>query len=236
MCQFLPQERVQDFAKQNAQQLFISTQKSVCSDELNENFDSLKEMRALHLNGGKKLQQIQGLLQQTERRVELLQSVVDDIHRRDTLAQKMDIIEKKLAWMEFETEHDKYTEIDGDLKLAKKALVETTKKKQELDKHLAELDAERSVFEKELDGETTKSKQCQRKVDRTANEMLEAETELIRAEKDLKAVEQSAAEHSNSLREARLVLQIFKKVCNAIVFNRSRVFLIVSPTLHIFSL
>lgn len=213
MCQFLPQERVQDFAKQNAQQLFISTQRSVCSDELNDDSDNLKRMRSLHLNGGKRLQQIQGLLEQNERRVELLQSVVDDICRRDTLAQKMDVIEKKLAWLEYEREHDRYKVIDADLKIAKNALAETTQKKKELDKHLAELDGERGAYEKQLDAETTKSKQCQREVERIAKEIDEAEYAMQRAGRELAEVEKAAAEYSATLAENKLVLKIFQKVC-----------------------
>lgn len=213
MCQFLPQERVQDFAKQNAQQLFMSTQKSVCSDELNEEFDHLQNMRTMHLNGGKRLQEIQSLLTDNERRVELLQGTVDDINRRDVLAKKKDVIEKKLAWIEFEETFVKCNEIKSDLKIAQKALNETEQKKRALDTHIRGIDAERATFEKQLSDDTARSKQCQRELERIVGDIEAADGNLQRKQNEIKALEQSAAEYANNLAENKTVLEIFETVC-----------------------
>lgn len=115
LCQFLPQERVQDFAKQNPQELFASTQKSVCSDEMFEQFDKLKELRSEQLCGDKQLKRTAELLHENERRIELLQTAVDNIRRQDALVQRKNVIEKKLAWMDFEDLFIKCKEAEKDL-------------------------------------------------------------------------------------------------------------------------
>lgn len=55
LCQFLPQDRVQDFAKMNPQELLHNTQSSVCSTECAELFEQLKELRAQQKGGGSTL-------------------------------------------------------------------------------------------------------------------------------------------------------------------------------------
>lgn len=53
LCQFLPQDRVQDFAKMNPQELLANTQLSVCSEEVQDQFQSLLELRQKQLDVGK---------------------------------------------------------------------------------------------------------------------------------------------------------------------------------------
>lgn len=55
LCQFLPQDRVQDFAKMNPQELLHNTQTSVCSPECGELFEKLKELRAQQKGDGNAL-------------------------------------------------------------------------------------------------------------------------------------------------------------------------------------
>lgn len=55
LCQFLPQDRVQDFAKMNPQELLHNTQSSVCSPECSEMFEKLKELRAQQKGDGNTL-------------------------------------------------------------------------------------------------------------------------------------------------------------------------------------
>lgn len=67
LCQFLPQDRVQDFAKMDPQTIFINTVYSVCSHETINTFEELKKMRQGQLTEGddvrkkkEELEQLQG--------------------------------------------------------------------------------------------------------------------------------------------------------------------------------
>lgn len=212
MCQFLPQERVQDFAKQDAKELFMSTQKSVCSEEIIEYYNKLKGTREKHLSGSKRLKEIENDLLDNERRVELLQGIVEDIQRRDTLAKKRGNIEKKLAWMDYEEAATKYKAVNDDLKLAKKSLAESIQKKSVLDQRVREIDIDRKQLEARFLDETKKSKIHRSQMDEVLDEIESAENKISRAQAELRATESSAAEYTANINENKLVLMVFEKV------------------------
>lgn len=195
----------------------MSTQKSVCSDELIDKFEELKELRNVHLNGDKKLQHAQNMLIDSERRVELLQGLVDDIRRQDALVARKEMIEKKLAWMTFEEAYIKYKEIDNDLKLAKQALDETEKKKKTLATNSANVVKKRAMYEKQLTDALNKKKNSQKEI----NKILEQNEGLVdglkREEAELESMKEAAREKHQKIAESRTVLSVYQKVC--IMFN-----------------
>lgn len=211
LCQFLPQERVQDFAKQNPRELFASTQKSVCSDELIDCFDKLKELRSSQLDGDKQTKKIADLLQENERKVQQMQATVDDIRRQDELVRRKNVIEKKLAWMDFEEMFVKCKEIDKELKAIQQECEVYVKKRKDLEKHVAEKTKERQKYEKSLASETTKKKKHFEELNRIAGEIEKLESELNRAKGDLDAYIQSAQEREYKINENQIVLNTYRQ-------------------------
>lgn len=70
LCQFLPQDRVQDFTKMNAQELLHNTQISVCPPETATVLDKLKVKRIEQKNQGNALQDSITKLREHEQRNE----------------------------------------------------------------------------------------------------------------------------------------------------------------------
>lgn len=70
LCQFLPQDRVQDFTKMNPQELLDNTQSSVCSPEIEEALRNLKELRSQQKNSGKVLNDNKKMLDEQVKRNE----------------------------------------------------------------------------------------------------------------------------------------------------------------------
>lgn len=213
LCQFLPQERVQDFAKQNPHELFASTQKSVCSDEMFEQFDKLKELRAQQLCGDKQLKRTADLLHENERRLEMLQSAVDNIRRQDALVQRKNVIEKKLAWMDFEESYVKCKEVDKDLATAKQQHKVELDKKRELEQLANDKASERQKYEKSLTTEATKKKKCVNELQRITGEIEKLENALTAAQHDLDAHIQNARDHDQKIHECREVLETYEEEC-----------------------
>lgn len=119
MCTFLPQDRVQDFAKQNAQEILGSTQKSVCSPEHIEKFAELKRLRQMQLNGNKASQSDREKLEENKQRLAVLDLQVDNIRKKNKLVDEREVCVKKKHWMAYEDTFQKYSKVHGDLKLAK---------------------------------------------------------------------------------------------------------------------
>lgn len=214
LCQFLPQERVQDFAKQNPQELFNSTLKSVCSDELITLFNKLKELRNQQLNGSKESKTIADTLRENERRVELLKVHVAEILRQDELVERKDVIGKKLAWMDFEELFVKCKEIDKDLKVATKSHTEAIKKKTDLDKSIQNVTKERQKYESILSKETTKKNKTSNELNRLREEFEKLEDTLTHAKNKFQSIERAANEHQQKLNENQMVLSTYQKEYN----------------------
>lgn len=211
LCQFLPQERVQDFAKQNPQELFASTCKSVCDEDMISTYEQLKELRSNQLNGNKQIQKTADLLQEHERRVELLQTSVDNIRRQDGLVRRKNVIEKKLAWMDFEELYQKCKEVEKDLNVAQKRYDEQLKKKNELEKHAEDKLKERQKYEKLQTSEATKKRKCIEELNRITGEIEKLETDLRNAKCDLDAYIQNADERQCKINENQMVLNMLKE-------------------------
>lgn len=214
LCQFLPQERVQDFAKQNPQELFASTQTSVCSDELISSFAKLKELRYNQLNGNKQSQKTSDLLRDNERRLELLQTTVDNIRRQDQLVQRKNMIEKKLAWMDFEKLYLKCREISKDLDVAEKNHKELLAKKKELEAHAESKKLERQKYEKLHSKEVTNKRKYTTELDRISGEVDKLESALSNAKGDLDAYLKQARERESKINDNRLVLNTYQQECD----------------------
>lgn len=211
LCQFLPQDRVQDFAKQNPQELFRSTQMSVCSEEMIEHFKQLTEMRTEQLDSQTKLGQNAAILKEHEKRLEVLQEQVDTIKRQGNLQTRKQLIEKKIAWMEFEKLYLKCKEIDNDLKVARQNYERCKKENDELLKSAAGIVAQRKKYENKLKSESDKRQKCTDELHRIKIEMERVEDALQKAIGDLSFTKQSAAEQQRELKENQLLIKACEK-------------------------
>lgn len=118
MCQFLPQDRVQDFAKQNPQELLDSTQQSVCSKEIIEQFNELKKLRRQQLGGDDSVQKYQKSLMENEERLVILEAHVENIKKKTKLGEELILYQQKRHWVLHKELYDKCKKLMDDLKLA----------------------------------------------------------------------------------------------------------------------
>ncbi|XP_031636219.1 structural maintenance of chromosomes protein 5 [Contarinia nasturtii] len=213
LCQFLPQERVQDFAKQNPQELFASTQKSVCTEEMIETFDKLKELRHNQLSDNKNVQRTQDLLREHERHVELLEPTIASIRERDILVNQKNMIEKKLAWMDFQESYAECLKISADLEVTQKKYDEAMEKKNDLQKHIESKAKERQKYEKSLSAEVSKKRKYCNDLDQIGGEIEKLEIELRNAQCDLDIYIRNAEERDQKMDENQLVLNTYKQEC-----------------------
>ncbi|XP_056638861.1 structural maintenance of chromosomes protein 5 isoform X1 [Diorhabda sublineata] len=118
LCQFLPQDRVQDFAKMNKCELLRETQLALCRFDLIEKQDILIKSRDRHKqlqesidNNQKKLQDCQDLNSRLEGRVE-------SFNKKKKYTEEIEHIERKIAWTMYEGSRNRLTEIKKDKKQA----------------------------------------------------------------------------------------------------------------------
>ncbi|KAH8295721.1 hypothetical protein KR018_005816 [Drosophila ironensis] len=100
LCQFLPQDRVQDFSKMNPQQLLLNTMTSVCDEQLTNDFNTLKEMRANQVTISSDSAKVKIDLKKKEKRLEQMQQSVEQFKEREEVQQKLTVLNAKKLWAE----------------------------------------------------------------------------------------------------------------------------------------
>ncbi|XP_044593423.1 structural maintenance of chromosomes protein 5 [Cotesia glomerata] len=125
LCQFLPQERVQDFAGLDARQLLISTEKSVGDPRLHGFHTQLIEFRGKEGQMIAEIEQKKSKLDIDKQTFARLEESVSTIKERTTMINKLKKLNQKKAWMEYND--------------AKKVTTETKAQKDQLSLELIQL-------------------------------------------------------------------------------------------------
>lgn len=114
LCQFLPQDRLQDFAKMNKQQLLQHTQSALCREDLIEKQTQLINFRDKHKtleDNIKKYEMEQKELQDANLRME---SKVQNLRKKKKYLKAINDIKRKIAWINYEELRLKLDEIKQD--------------------------------------------------------------------------------------------------------------------------
>lgn len=99
LCQFLPQDKVQDFSKMNAQELLENTERSVGDPIILEHHKQLIEYRSTHEELEKQIVNKRKLLQARTQVYEGLKETVSGIKERKLIKKKLVALKQKRAWV-----------------------------------------------------------------------------------------------------------------------------------------
>uniref|UniRef100_A0A6P7F6B6 Structural maintenance of chromosomes protein 5 n=1 Tax=Diabrotica virgifera virgifera TaxID=50390 RepID=A0A6P7F6B6_DIAVI len=114
LCQFLPQDRVQDFAKLNKQELLRETQKALCRFDLIEKQDLLVQNREHHKQLHNSIAKSQQKLQESVDLNVRLEGRVQSFNKKKEYTEKIQHIERKIAWRTYEEKRGELDEIKKD--------------------------------------------------------------------------------------------------------------------------
>lgn len=136
LTQFLPQDRVCEFAKLSPTQLLEETEKAVGDPELSARHHSLiqksRQLKKLELaikQNGDSLDQLEKLNAEQERDV-------DRVREREQLLSKADLMKKKLPWLKYDLKKMEYMEAKRKEDESKKKFDEAAGMLNELSTHL----------------------------------------------------------------------------------------------------
>ncbi|ESP05608.1 hypothetical protein LOTGIDRAFT_102434, partial [Lottia gigantea] len=186
LCQFLPQEKVADFAKMSQQEMLENTEKAVGGMELYENHQKLKDARKQARTLEIDFTTLRDRLEQEKQKNARLEQDVKNFGERQSHIERIDLLKKKKPWVEYENTRKSYIEKrnnlkekEDELKKAKSSLIPLEKELQAA-KHLKE------SFEAQIKQKSTQIKSYADKV-KSATDELESWTDKITdIQKDLK--------------------------------------------------
>ena len=99
LCQFLPQDKVQDFSKMNAQELLENTERSVGEPIILERHKQLIEYRSNHKELESQIESKKKLLESRTQVYEGLKETVSGIKERKLIKKKIVSLKQKKAWL-----------------------------------------------------------------------------------------------------------------------------------------
>lgn len=211
LCQFLPQDRVQDFAKQNPQDLLLSTMSSVCASDLIENHKRLKELQKDQMAQQTNLGESHIKLREFTQRMEVLKEQVEVITRQNNMISDKNVRIKKIAWLQFEELYMKCQEVEKDFTLAKKNHDEHKAQKDELNRNNEKVVKNRQKLEAALKKESDKLKTNSDELAKLKSEIEKLENIIKKGRDDVRFVRQTAEEQKREIEEARVVQMAYQK-------------------------
>ncbi|XP_066258380.1 structural maintenance of chromosomes protein 5 [Euwallacea similis] len=111
LCQFLPQDRVADFAKLDKKELLKETQVALCRTDLIARQQALINTRAKHVQLMDQIEQQSLNLQEAKDANSRMEGRVQNFAIKVQFTEQIAAIERKIAWTEYEFKREKLSEI-----------------------------------------------------------------------------------------------------------------------------
>ncbi|KAK6178810.1 hypothetical protein SNE40_011310 [Patella caerulea] len=211
LCQFLPQEKVADFAKMTQQEMLENTEKAVGGMELYENHQKLKDARKQARTLESDFTTLKDRLEQDKQKNARLEQDVKNFDERQTHLKRINLLKQKKPWLEYQetrkryiTEKDQLTEKEMEVKKARATFAP-------LEKKLNSTKARKESFEVQMKQKSTTIKEYADKV-RSSSEELESWTDKITdIQKDLKFKQEQEEARKKKLVGLKKQLQVLEK-------------------------
>ena len=178
LCQFLPQDMVQEFSHMNSMQMLVATQEAVSGQELVDKHKELVELQGKQQQSGSALDTLKEKLTSLTQQNERVQRDVERMESREKLVGDLEMMKKKLPWMLFQREQSKAKEMKEENKAAKDELAVAQANQGPLKDELEEAKKEEERMNKLRKATKTEADKAGGKQNRLARKMGDATAEV----------------------------------------------------------
>ncbi|XP_059830738.1 structural maintenance of chromosomes protein 5 [Hypanus sabinus] len=184
LCQFLPQEKVGEFAKMSKIELLEATEKSVGPPEMYKFHSDLKNYREKEKELENTCKEKSAALEKMKQRNERSEQDVQRYYERQRHLDKIKILERKRPWVEYEAarqEHEEVKHLRDQLKQKLKALKEAQ----------TPVTRRIQVVERQCKEQETKVKDKSSEIKKISQECKQKQDILERKDKEVEEVQQN---------------------------------------------
>ncbi|XP_010224723.1 PREDICTED: structural maintenance of chromosomes protein 5 [Tinamus guttatus] len=190
LCQFLPQDKVGEFAKMSKIELLEATEKSIGPPEMYQFHCELKNFREKERELENLCKEKSNSLEKMRQRIERYKQDVERYHERKRHLDLIEMLERKRPWVEYENVRQQHEEVKQsrdqakeELKNLKEMQAPMTKKTQEIEEHCKSLDTK--IRDKTVEIKDT-SQKCKQKQDalEKKDKQIEEINQALRMKKD----------------------------------------------------
>ncbi|XP_071964942.1 structural maintenance of chromosomes protein 5-like [Antedon mediterranea] len=186
LCQFLPQDKVADFAKMNSYELLESTQKSVGSQDMYEQHMRLKELRGQEKNMLKKHNE---LVEHKEKLVKMNQRLEEDVrkfHNRQRHMRHVELLEQKKPWVEYVEKRSEFLTLKEQKDELALKVRDARRKNEPMAKKAEVLEHKKQELDQDMRQKLSEFKTNQQTLQRKRDRLTEQEEEIKDAQEELK--------------------------------------------------
>ncbi|XP_025994604.1 structural maintenance of chromosomes protein 5 [Solenopsis invicta] len=182
LCQFLPQDKVQDFSKMDAQALLENTERSVGDPKLLEYHIKLKEQRNTFKQLEIEMNNTKRLLESKVQKRDGLQQTVATIKEKKLIKKKIATLKQKKAWMLYDQVRRKLVESKKTRDKAVKEMQSIDAQLNPLNKKVEKLKSDMTKLKNSLNDHNKKVEAKNTKSRNLINEILQCENRIKDAE------------------------------------------------------
>lgn len=214
LCQFLPQDRVQDFAKMNKQQLLDNTLKTVGAADSQNIYTSLKEMRKEEINIEKELTDLSRDLDTDTHRVERMENEVKSIKKRQEIVKNVAVMKQKRAWIQYDEKLKEKQTLLSDRKQATdmKGKIEEELRPIQVTVEQAKLCYKRTVDENNKLG--NKASGCLGDINNIANSVMDSRSKIDSIKNDVERKVQEEKKRQQDINELEKTVETLEVMYN----------------------
>ncbi|TRY71410.1 hypothetical protein DNTS_013707, partial [Danionella cerebrum] len=211
LCQFLPQEKVGDFAKMSNIEILEATEKSVGPPEMFQFHCELKTFRTKERDMENICTEKANFLEKAKQRNERNKVDVDRYYLKKRHLDMIQMLEKKKPWVEYETARKELTELKKEREVAKRTLRSLTESQEPMMTRIRSVESQLKPIDQQMKELTNKIKdaslKCKQKHDQL--ELRNKEVDDIRQELSLKQMEE--ADRQKRIGHTKLMIRDLQK-------------------------
>lgn len=207
LCQFLPQDRVQDFALMNPHAILVNTQSSVLPASVSQQFDKLLEYESSSKSVVDRTASLEKQISSEEATNERLKPVVERMQQRNAITDRLKVANMKQTWLkkvELETELQAH---ERDIDMAKNTITDRARALLPLQESATRVLKSRAMDQKVIDADKRKLDMAKVELRQMQNQAERAETQMEEAasEFQLKVTEiENRTEQQRTLEKNRV--------------------------------
>ncbi|XP_058792958.1 structural maintenance of chromosomes protein 5 [Phymastichus coffea] len=205
LCQFLPQDKVQEFSNLSSQDLLVETERSVGDPKLLEYHTQLKVLRANQAELEKQLEGSTRLITKEKQICDTLKDKVGHIQEQKTIEKKLKTLKQKKAWVIYNEKRQDLSKARVERDEAEETKKKLEKKMRPIEQEIVKLKAIIQITEKAAKQINSKTSDFLTKFGLLQNDIETFETLIDDAEKECQ--EKIRNEQETDYRIAELVEQ-----------------------------
>uniref|UniRef100_A0A1A8QLH6 Structural maintenance of chromosomes protein 5 n=1 Tax=Nothobranchius rachovii TaxID=451742 RepID=A0A1A8QLH6_9TELE len=210
LCQFLPQEKVGEFAKMSQIELLEATEKSVGPPEMYEYHCELKNFRSKERELENVLKEKTSFLEKAKQRNERNKLDVNRYYEKRRHLDVIELLEKKKPWVEYETTRKELEGVKKEREEAKKQLLTLKQAQAPMLKKIQQIDEKLKPIEAEMRAKTAAIKEASQKCKQKQDQLDRKHKEIDDIKQALKMKQIEEEDHQKRIVNTRRTIEDLK--------------------------